>query len=101
MARYDEVAARPPAVSQARAEDDPEAARPVRQWGKIMQTDGSTGFLLERRGSRAPLFIEVPMLFPLRLLDRTTAPAVKQAKEEVFTVGLLAPLLATFPWSSM
>ena len=96
VARYDEVAARPPAVSQARAEDDPEAARPARQWGKIMQTDGSTGFLLERRGSRAPLFIEVPMLFPLQLLDHSTARAVKQAKEEAFAVGLLAPLLATF-----
>ena len=96
VARYDEVAAQPPAVSQARAEDDPEEARPVRQWGKIMQTDGSTGFLLERRGSRAPLFIEVPMLFPLQLLDHSTARAVKQAKEEAFAVGLLAPLLATF-----
>ena len=54
VARYDEVAARPPAVSQARAEDDPKAAGPVRQWGKIMQTDGSTGFLIERRGGVQP-----------------------------------------------
>ena len=62
-----------------------------------MQTDGSTGFLVERRGGRAPLFIEVPMLFPLQLLDHTTAPAVKQTKDGVFTVGRLAPLLATLP----
>ena len=96
VARYDEVAALPPAVSHAGAEDDPEEARLVRQHGKIMQTDGCNGFLLERRGGRAPLFIEVPMLFPLQLLDHTTAPAVKQAKEEAFAVGLLAPLLATF-----
>ena len=36
------------------------------------------------------------MWFPLQMLDHTTAPAVKQAQEEVFAVGLLAPLLATF-----